>query len=72
MTIDLTDYVNVGARAYIEAHSVVDWEKIPEMSNAGINRHDLREYMLPVVQAVIEAYVEAHPETDIAFLEGIG
>lgn len=63
--IDLTDYVEIGAKAYIKTHSQYDWEKLTELQ-----KYNAREVVLPVVQEVIEAYVENHPDLDIDWLEG--
>ena len=70
--IDLTDYVNVGARAWVEATTALDWDKIPEIHETATDKHDLRNMVLPIVSAVIEEYKKNHPETDLGWLEGIG
>jgi hypothetical protein len=69
---DLTDYVNVGAKAHIESHTALDWNKIPDISAEVTDKNDLREWVLPIVAAVIEAYKEANPKTDLSWLDGIG
>lgn len=63
--IDLTDYVEIGAKAFVEEQTVYDWDR-----STDIYRHNIREQVLPIVTAVINAYREAHPDIDLDWLEG--
>lgn len=65
MDLDLTDYVDIGARAYVEDQKAYDWDKTGE-----VYKHIVREQVLPIVTAVIAAYVENHPALDLDWLEG--
>lgn len=65
MDLDLTDYVEVGAKAYVENSTHYDWDR-----STDLYKHAVREEVLPIVQAVLDAYVEAHPALDLDWLEG--
>jgi hypothetical protein len=67
MEHDLTDYVDLGARSYVDAHTAYDWEKLPPHTQMVF-----REHVLPIVADVLAKYVENHPEIDLDWLEGIG
>lgn len=63
--LDLTDYVDVGAQEYVKHHTQYDWERLTDMQ-----KFNAREIVMPIVQVVIAAYVEAHPSVDLDWLEG--
>lgn len=67
--MDLTDYVNVAARALFEYNQdKVKWDNVLE----GVFKNEIRNVALPVVIAVIEAYSKAHPNRMGDFLDTIG
>jgi hypothetical protein len=64
---DLTDYVAIGARAFVDTQTAYNWDKLDEMA-----QHSFRELLLPVVSVVIAEYRKNHASSDLSFLEGIG